>query len=343
MRILGIETSCDETGAALVEDGAEILASVVASQEELHLKFGGIVPEIACRAHMEALLPVLDRTLTEGKTSLDDLSAVAVANRPGLIGALLIGTAAAKALAWALDLPLVAVDHLEAHIYACNMSHPDLAYPLVSLVVSGGHTSLWLSRSESEHTMLGATLDDAAGEAFDKVASVIGLGYLGGPRVDEAAREGDRNRIRFPRTYLEKGSLDFSFSGLKTAVLYHCFGQDSKDASKRRTLSRQEVCDVAAGFQEAVVDVLVDKTLLAAEREGVYRVAVGGGVAANSRLRERLAEACKAKGLTLYLPDRTLCTDNAAMIAGLAYHKLRKGGASALSIDATPTGARPKP
>ncbi|NOZ23923.1 MAG: tRNA (adenosine(37)-N6)-threonylcarbamoyltransferase complex transferase subunit TsaD [Planctomycetes bacterium] len=339
MQILGIETSCDETAAAVVDDGDAVLANVIASQEQLHLKFGGIVPEIACRAHIRSLIPVLDRALHEAGATLRDIDAVAVANRPGLIGALLIGVTAAKTLAWVLDVPFVALNHLEAHLYACNMSRSDLEYPVVSLLVSGGHTSLWLSRSETDHTRLGATLDDAAGEAFDKVASVIGLGYLGGPRVDAAAKAGDPDRIAFPRTYLEKGSLDFSFSGLKTAVLYHCFGQDVKRTAERPPLPQQEVADIAAGFQEAVVDVLVDKALLAARREGVGGIAIGGGVAANSRLRERLTKACAENDLDLYLPAMNLCTDNAAMVAGLAYHKLQKGQASDLFVDATPTGA----
>ncbi|MEW6354987.1 MAG: tRNA (adenosine(37)-N6)-threonylcarbamoyltransferase complex transferase subunit TsaD [Planctomycetota bacterium] len=343
MRILGIETSCDETAAAIVEDGVTILGSAIASQQQLHLKFGGIVPEIACRAHIESIIPVLHQALREARLALGDIDAVAVAHRPGLIGALLIGLTAAKTLAWVLDVPLVALNHLEAHLYACNMGRPDLEYPVVSLLVSGGHTSLWLSRSETDHSRLGATLDDAAGEAFDKVASVIGLGYLGGPMVDAAAKKGDPNRIVFPRTYLDKDSLDFSFSGLKTAVLYHCFGHGAKRPVERSPLSEQEVADIAAGFQEAVVDVLVDKALLAARREGVDGIAVGGGVAANSRLRERLARACKEKNLKLYLPPMNLCTDNAAMIAGLAFHKLQKRQTSDLFVDAAPTGAPYEP
>ena len=291
--ILGIESSCDETAAAVVADGVRELSSSVASSEGLHARFGGVVPEIACRAHLESLIPVLSSALTDAKCSLSDLDAVAVTNRPGLVGALLIGTSAAKALAWALDKPLLAVDHLHAHIYAAHLA-ADVPYPHVSLVVSGGHTNLYLVSSAIEYRLLGATVDDAAGEAFDKVAGLLGLltpqSYHGGPVIDRLARSGNPRALDFPRSLLDRDSLDFSFSGLKTAVLYRCCGQDSA----RRvplSLTPQQLADVVASFQEAVVDVLVEKTLRAARRFNCPTITVGGGVAANSRLRTRLADA----------------------------------------------------
>ena len=335
MLILGIETSCDETSAAVVKDGKEIVSSIILSQDVLHRQFGGVVPEIACRAHLESIVSVLNSALSDAKVQLAEIDAIAVVNTPGLIGALLIGVTAAKTLCLALDVPLLAINHLHAHIYANNLEHENIPYPTISLVVSGGHTTLFLSESETKHTPLGWTIDDAAGEAFDKVSKILGLGYPGGPVIDKLARCGNRRAVTFPRAYLEKDSLDFSFSGLKTAVLYHYRGQDAK-TSGSKTPSDQEIADIAASFQEAVVDVLIDKTVLASRMYNVRGIALGGGVAANSRLRQRLLEVSKEIGIPVYCPSPKLCTDNAAMVAGLAYKKYLEGDISLLDVEAIP-------
>jgi len=339
MLVLGIETSCDETAAAIVEDGVHIRSSVVASQEALHAEYGGVVPEIACRAHLETMVPVVKRCMREAAAAPAQIDAVAVTHRPGLIGALLIGVCSAKALAYSWDRPLVGVNHLHAHLYGAILSapaEPELAYPLVGLVVSGGHTSLFLTRSPIEHEPLGSTTDDAAGEAFDKVAKVLGLGYPGGPAIDQAAKAGRPDAVAFPRARLKDRPLDFSFSGLKTAVLYHCRGQDRSVRDPAPALDAQTVADVAASFQEAVVDVLVDRTLEALRRTGAHGVLLGGGVAANSRLRERLPAAAAAAGAAVCCPPRRLCTDNAAVVAGVAYHQVRAGQRCGLDLDALP-------
>lgn len=335
MLILGIETSCDETSAAVVKDGREIVSSIILSQDALHRQFGGVVPEIACRAHLESIIGIVNNALSDAKVQLAEIDAIAVVNTPGLIGALLIGVTAAKTLCMALDVPLLAINHLHAHIYANNLEHENILYPTISLVVSGGHTTLFLSESETKHTPLGWTIDDAAGEAFDKVSKILGLGYPGGPIIDKLARCGNRRAVTFPRAYLEKDSLDFSFSGLKTAVLYYYRGQDVR-ASGSKTPSDQEIADVAASFQEAVVDVLIDKTVLASRMYNVRGIALGGGVAANSRLRQRLQEVSKEIGIPVYCPSPRLCTDNAAMVAGLAYKKYLEGDISLLDVEAIP-------
>ena len=334
MKILGIETSCDETCAAVVSDGRRVLSSVVATQIEIHRKYGGVVPEIASRAHIEALVPVVAEALQEARTPADALDAVAVVHRPGLIGSLLLGLTAAKTLAWLRGVPLVGVNHIEGHIYAACLERDALPFPCVSLIVSGGHTSLYRSEGPADHRLLGATTDDAAGEAFDKVASLLGLEYPGGPSIDRAAEGGNPKAVTFPRSWLGPDSFDFSFSGLKTAVLYHVRGKGAE--AKRRTarLSPEETADVAASFQEAVVDVLVTKTLRAAEASGVDRVIVGGGVAANRRLRARLQEEAGRAGLEVLLPAMRFCTDNAAMVAGLAYHYARAGRFADLDLEA---------
>jgi N6-L-threonylcarbamoyladenine synthase len=335
--ILGIETSCDETAAAVVEDGRRILSSVIASQTHLHRKYGGVVPEIACRAHIEAIVATVDEALARAAVTLDALHGVAVTNRPGLIGALLIGLTAAKSIAWARGLPLCTVNHIHGHIYASLLERPDLPRPFVALVASGGHTTLALCRSAHDIDLVGSTTDDAAGEAFDKVAKILDLGYPGGPAIDRLARCGDPGRFDLPRTYLEPGSLDFSFSGIKTAVLYTWQGQPGR----RRALGdHAPACspdakhDLAASFQEAVVRVLVDKTLAAARRHRAGQVVVGGGVACNSRLRESLTEAAKPENISVHFPSPGLCTDNAAMIAGLGYHHLAAGRTAPLGVDA---------
>ncbi|MBC7105484.1 MAG: tRNA (adenosine(37)-N6)-threonylcarbamoyltransferase complex transferase subunit TsaD, partial [Firmicutes bacterium] len=304
--VLAIETSCDETSAAVVVDGVQVRANLVASQVDLHRRYGGVVPEVASRRHLEALNPLLAETLARAGLSWRDLRAVAVTYGPGLAGSLLVGVMAAKALAFALDLPLVAVNHVEGHIYANFLAEPRLEFPVVCLVVSGGHTDLVLVEGHGTYRVLGRTRDDAAGEAFDKVARVLELDYPGGPHLERLARRGDPSRVPLPRPYLEEGSLDFSFSGLKTAVVYFLRRARERGLEVNRA-------DVAAGFQEAVVDVLVEKTVLAARRHGVETVLLAGGVAANGRLRRRLQE--RAGGCRVVVPPPALCTDNAAMIA----------------------------
>ena len=335
MLILGIETSCDETAVAVVEDGARVRSDIVASQDRLHLPYGGVVPEIACRAHLNTVLPVMHRALEDARVGLEDLDAVAVVHTPGLVGSLLIGLTVAKTTAWLHDVPLIGVNHVHAHIYAVALEKQDAVFPCVCLVASGGHTSLFHSRTPVDHELLGSTQDDAAGEAFDKVAAILGLGYPGGPHIDCAAHTGNPRAITFPRTRLGPDSFDFSFSGIKTAVLYHCRGQNAE--GPRRKLSDQETADIAAGFQEAVVDVLVEKLLNAARRKGVPRAAIGGGVAANSRLRERARREAERHRLELVLPPARHCIDNAAMVAGLAYHLYHAGRTSSLELDAVPT------
>jgi len=331
MLILGVETSCDETAAAVVEDGRKILSNEVSSQIPLHEKFGGVVPEIACRAHGELTVPIIDAALTKAGITLSDLSGIAVTAGPGLIGSLLVGVATAKAIAWGTGLPLVAVDHLEAHIYANNLAY-DVEYPFVTLLCSGGHTALYLSESPLSHRFLGGTTDDAAGEAFDKASAILGLGYPGGPAIEKAGASGRADAITFPRTMLSDESLDFSFSGIKTAVLYYVKGQDASRPKQPPTDAMK--ADVAASFQAAVVDVLAAKLMRAAERTGVRRIALSGGVAANKALRERLTGEGSARGYTVYIPPISLCGDNAAMIAGLAWHTLKTGKASDITFDA---------
>ncbi len=329
--ILGIETSCDETSVATVENGHNVLSNVVSTQERLHQRFGGVVPEIACRAHIETILPVIDKALKDARVSLRDVDAVAVATTPGLIGALLIGITTAKALSWSLKVPLIAVNHLHAHILASRLEYGgELHFPTISFVISGGHTSLFLSHSETDHQALGATLDDAAGEAFDKVAKLLGLGYPGGPEIDRISQEGNPAAVSFPRSYLEPGSLDFSFSGLKTAVLYHYKGLQKRGDK----IDRPEIADIAASFQEAVVDVLVNKTLIALKRHNLNRVILGGGVSCNSRLRKRFSQALADANVKLYCPPPLLCTDNAAMVACLGYYKSLRRDISTLEVEA---------
>jgi N6-L-threonylcarbamoyladenine synthase len=336
MIILGIETSCDETSASVVEDGIKVYSNIVASQQELHTRFGGVVPEIACRAHTDTIITVIDKAVTEANIKINDIDAVSVANTPGLIGALLIGLTTAKTLSWLLGIPLITINHLHAHIYASKIEHEDIDYPAISLVVSGGHTSLFLTQSETRHTQVGGTIDDAAGEAFDKVGKILGLGYPAGPEIDTLSQKGNEKAILFPRSYLKKDSLDFSFSGVKTAVLYHCRGQDSKNAGEIPELKDREIADLAASFQEAVVDVLVNKTIFAATKFSTRSIILGGGVACNSRLRQRLADAAKQRNIPLYYPSKKLCMDNAAMVAGLAYHKYEEEEFSGLEVEAMP-------
>jgi N6-L-threonylcarbamoyladenine synthase len=324
-RILGIETSCDETAAAIVEHATIVRSSVVASQIDRHARYGGVVPEIASRAHVELITPVIAEALVEAGVADDEVEAVAATAGPGLIGSLLVGVSAAKALALVWDVPFVAVNHLEAHLYASFLEQPDLEMPLVVLLVSGGHTMLVHMQGHGRYRLLGQTIDDAAGEAFDKVARFLGLGYPGGPAIDKVAVEGDPAAINFPRA-MRDGGYDFSFSGLKTAVINHV-----------RRNPEVSTADVAASFQEAVVDVLVAKARRAAHDVGATGLCLGGGVAANSVLRSRLVEACEQDGLRPFVPSRAMCTDNAAMVAAAAWWRLRADGPSSLEMGATPS------
>jgi N6-L-threonylcarbamoyladenine synthase len=331
--ILGIETSCDETAAAVVTDGKVVRSSVVASQAHLHSEYGGVVPEIASRAHIENLYPVLEQALAQAGVTKDDIDAIAVANQPGLAIALIVGVTAAKTLSFVWGKPLIAVNHVHAHLQAAMLLEENLELPAVALAVSGGHTCLYDCQSPLDLRLLGTTTDDAAGEAFDKVASILGLGYPGGPVIEKAAKTGDPKAVRFPRTMLGPDSLDFSFSGIKTAVLYHCRGQDMLKENRADLMSPQEIADIAASFQAAVVDVLTKKTLRAAERINAKTVLLGGGVAANSTLRNELQAMCDRKGLRLLVAPKNLCTDNAVMVASLAWHKYKAGLFADLSIE----------
>jgi N6-L-threonylcarbamoyladenine synthase len=333
--ILGIETSCDENAAALLDEDGTVLSAVVRSQVDLHSRFGGVVPEIAGRSHVEHMLPVLEETFSRAGARPADLAAVAVTFAPGLIGSLLVGVSAAKALCLARGLPLIPVHHVEAHVYSCYQQVAEPCFPSACLVASGGHTSLFEVESPVRFRRVGETIDDAAGEAFDKVAALLGLGYPGGPVLDRLAREGNPERVRLPRPMLGPDSLDFSFSGLKTAVLYHCRGPRGRDP---RPLDDQEVRDVAAAFQAAVVDVLTRKLLLLARRSGARSLAVGGGVAANGELRRRVAELAAAEGYELHLAPRELTGDNAVMVAGLGRLLRAAGVRAGLDLDAAASG-----
>lgn len=336
MIILGIESSCDETAAAVVENGRIIRSQVVASQISVHSPYGGVVPELASRKHVEAIIPVIDQAMQESGCSVDDIDAIGVTCGPGLVGSLLVGVAAAKAIAYAWNKPLIPVNHLEGHLWAAFIDSGPPCEPYVCLVVSGGHTAIYFVRPGEAPELLGTTLDDAAGEAFDKVAKLLGLGYPGGVVIDRLSENGNPNAFSFPRSFLGRDSLDFSFSGIKTAVVNFVkkFGSPL-DSSKDVLPYRVE--DVVASFQEAVVDVLLEKVTLAAETRGVKNIAVVGGVAANRRLRERFKERAMERGWDLRLPALSLCTDNAVMIAAAAYEVWKREGFSRdlFSIDAT--------
>jgi N6-L-threonylcarbamoyladenine synthase len=317
MNVLGIESSCDETAAALVRDGRRVLSSVVASQTDVHHRFGGVVPELASRRHLEAIVPVVREALSQAGFELAGVDGLAATRGPGLIGSLLIGFSFAKAVAYSLGVPWVGVNHLEAHIHALFLEERPPEFPFVALLASGGHTGLYHVTSFLTMERLGQTRDDAAGEAFDKVAKIMSLGYPGGAVIDRLARDGDPARIRFPRPCIDTPDFDFSFSGVKTAV--------GRYLAQHRKDSRENVADIAAGFQEAVVDVLVLKLMRAAREKGCGRIALAGGVAANSRLRERVRRDAAAAGLKSYLPSLHLCGDNAAMVAAAGYHLLQSG------------------
>jgi N6-L-threonylcarbamoyladenine synthase len=330
MRVLGIETSCDETAVAVVEDGRRILSNLISSQAHLHEKFGGVVPEVASRAHMESINPLITMALTEAGMWVTDIDAVAVTIGPGLVGALLVGLAAAKAFVLALDLPFVGVNHLEGHIYANVLERGQLDEPYVAFLVSGGHTMLVYVPEPFRYELLGQTLDDAAGEAFDKVARFIGLGFPGGPAIDSLARRGNPEAVDFPRALAREPGYDFSLSGVKTAVVRfvrqaHARGEEVSPA------------DLAASFQEAVVDVQVDKTIAAAVDRNVSKIVLGGGVVANTRLRELMAERASANDLEVLIPSPELCTDNAAMVACAGYYRLANGERTPLEVGAYPS------
>ncbi|MBN1393197.1 MAG: tRNA (adenosine(37)-N6)-threonylcarbamoyltransferase complex transferase subunit TsaD [Sedimentisphaerales bacterium] len=340
INILGIETSCDETAAAVVADGEVIKSSVVASQTKLHEKYGGVVPEIASRAHIEQIYPVIAEALEQAGISKDDIDAIAVANQPGLTVALIVGVTVAKTLAFVWEKPLLAINHLHAHLQSAILQQDSPELPAVALLVSGGHTCLYDYHSPLQPVLLGSTIDDAAGEAFDKVASILKLSYPGGPAIEKAAKNGNPKAIKFPISMLGKDSLDFSFSGIKTAVLYYCHGKDMKGENKVDSMTSEQIADIAASFQKAVVDVLVKKTKRAAEKIDAKTVLLGGGVAANTELRTRLQEMCdstKPKRKLLVAP-KPYCTDNAVMVASLAYHKFKAGLFADLTLEPKSTG-----
>ncbi|SCY73885.1 tRNA (adenosine(37)-N6)-threonylcarbamoyltransferase complex transferase subunit TsaD [Alkaliphilus peptidifermentans] len=326
---LSIETSCDETSVSILKNGRYILSNIIASQIDQHQKFGGVVPEVASRKHIENINQVIDRALSEAKVTFDDITHVAATYGPGLVGALLVGLSAAKAISFALGIPLNGVNHIEGHIYANFIEDPTLKPPFICLVVSGGHTHLVLMKDYGSYEVLGRTRDDAAGEAFDKVGRALGLNYPGGPEIDRLSKEGDKNAINFPRAFLEEGSYDFSFSGLKSAVLNYL-------NSKRMKEETIDIADVAASFQEAVIDVLTEKTISCAKEMGIKTVCLAGGVAANSGLRELFIKRCQNENITFKYPSIKLCTDNAAMIGCVGYYDYIKGLESHLDINAIP-------
>jgi len=329
LTILGIETSCDETSCAVVVEGRELLSNIVASQVDFHRKFGGVVPEVASRKHTELIISVLDEALRAAGVEASGIDVIGVTCGPGLIGSLLVGVSLAKAMSLALDIPLIGVNHIEGHVYANFLEHPDIEPPMVCLVVSGGHSDLLYLPEHGRFELMGRTRDDAAGEAFDKLARVLGLGYPGGPEIDRVAALGDPEALDFPRAYLGEGSYDFSFSGLKTAVINHL----------RKARERGEevsVADVAASLQKAIVDVLVDKAIMAALDKGVGVLAVAGGVASNSFLRRELQRRASPVGLKVVYPSPALCTDNAAMVACAAYYRYMRGDVASLELKAIP-------
>ncbi|MCD4830924.1 MAG: tRNA (adenosine(37)-N6)-threonylcarbamoyltransferase complex transferase subunit TsaD [Anaerohalosphaeraceae bacterium] len=338
IRILGIETSCDETAAAVVCNGKEVSSSVISSQIKLHEKYGGVVPELASRAHIEKIYPVLKDAIARASILPEQLDAVAVANRPGLSVALIVGLTAAKTLSLVWEKPLIAVNHIHAHLQSAMLEADALELPAAALIVSGGHTSLYDCRNCLDLKLLGATIDDAAGEAFDKVATILKLSYPGGPSIEKAACNGNPKAIQFPRSMLGKDSLDFSFSGLKTAVLYYCQGNDMKAPSRVNSMSENEIADIAASFQAAVIDVLVKKASRAAKKIGAKTILLGGGVAANSALREALEEMAEASGRKLLVAPRKYCTDNAVMVASLGYYKYKAGMFADMGLEAKASG-----
>lgn len=329
IRILAIESSCDETAAAVVENGRTVLSNIISSQIDLHKLYGGVVPEIASRKHIEKINQVIEEALSEAKCTLNDIDAVAVTYGPGLVGALLVGVAEAKAIAYARNLPLIGVHHIEGHISANYIENKELEPPFLCLVVSGGHTHLVCVEDYGKYKILGKTKDDAAGEAFDKVARAIDLGYPGGPKIDKLAKEGDPNAIEFPRAHVGDSVYDFSFSGVKSAVLNYINGCKMKQIEYNRA-------DIAASFQKAVTDVLVDHAMIGVENYGLKKLAIAGGVASNSALRAAMGQACQERGIEFYHPSPILCTDNAAMIGAAGYYDYKNGIRSGWDLNAVP-------
>jgi len=331
MKTLGIETSCDETAAAVVENG-RILSNVVTSSVDLHREYGGVVPEIASRHHVEYINFVIRDALQKARCKIQDIDSIAVTHTPGLVGSLLIGISVAKSMSYSRDIPIIGVNHVHAHLHACKLVHDGLKYPFVGLVVSGGHTSLFNVGDADKYKLLGQTTDDAAGEAYDKVAKILNLGYPGGPILDNLAKMGDPKFVKFPRTYLDGDSLDFSFSGIKTAVLYYV----NSLKKNHRTLTKKLISDLAASFQDAVTDVLVAKALRACAICEIKSLALGGGVSANSELRKKMTLTAARCGIKVFLPPINLCVDNAAMVAGLGQELLSRGIKSNLYLTAAP-------
>jgi len=330
MLILAIETSCDDTGAAVLLNGREILSNVVSSQVSVHQKYGGVVPELASRKHIESIVPIVTEALETAKVTLKEIDGIAVTQGPGLVGSLLVGLSFAKSIAFARGLPFIGVNHIEAHLSAIFLEGNPPKFPFIGLVVSGGHTSLFCVDGFGKYKRLGQTRDDAAGEAFDKVAKLLGLGYPGGPIIDELSKTGDPKAIRFPRPVLSKNSLDFSFSGLKTAVVNYVKAHPEPPGGYPENIIK----DIVSSFQEAVVEVLLKKTLQAAQHHGLKRIVLSGGVAANQRLRERMKEEALQQKLKVYLPSPSFCTDNAAMVGVVGYEYLKQGIRSPLSLNA---------
>ena len=330
MNILAIESSCDETAAAVVQDGRKVLSNIISSQIEIHKLYGGVVPEIASRKHIEKVIQVVDEALKEASLTMNEIDAVAVTYGPGLVGALLVGVSAAKSIAFAYNKPLIGVHHIEGHISANYIENEELEPPFLCLVVSGGHTNLVIVKDYGEYEVLGKTRDDAAGEAFDKVARAIGLGYPGGPKIQKISEEGNKDAIAFPRAKVADNPFDFSFSGLKSSVLNYINSCEMKGEEINKA-------DIAASFQEAVVDVLVSHTIEGAKQLGFKKIAMAGGVASNTVLREEMKEACERRGFKFYHPSPILCTDNAAMIGAAAYYDYKKGLISDLTLNAVPS------
>jgi N6-L-threonylcarbamoyladenine synthase len=330
MRILAIETSCDDTGAAVILDGRKILSNIVSSQVPIHQKYGGVVPELASRRHIESIVPIVTEALESAGVTLKEIDGIAVTQGPGLVGSLLVGLSFAKSVAFASGLPFVGVNHIEAHLSAIFLEEKPPRFPFIGLVVSGGHTSLYRMDGFGKYKRLGQTRDDAAGEAFDKVAKLLGLGYPGGPIIDELSRTGNPKAVRFPRPVLSKNSLDFSFSGLKTAVVNYV----KTSLPSQRGYPEDLIKDIVSSFQEAVVEVLVKKTLQAAQDQKLKRIVLSGGVAANQRLRQKIKEECFERKLNFYLPSPSFCTDNAAMVGVVGYEYLKRGIRSPYSLNA---------
>jgi N6-L-threonylcarbamoyladenine synthase len=330
MRVLAIETSCDDTGAAVVSDGRKILSNIISSQVLIHQKYGGVVPELASRKHIESIVPIVAEALEKAKIPLKRIDGIAVTQGPGLVGSLLVGLSFAKSIAFATGLPFIGVNHIEAHLSAIFLEEKPPKFPFIGLVVSGGHSSLFRVDGFGKYRKLGQTRDDAAGEAFDKVAKLLGLGYPGGPIIDELSRTGNPKAIRFPRPVLSKNSFDFSFSGLKTAVVNYVKAHPESPEGYPKGL----VKDIVSSFQEAVVEVLVKKTIQAAQHQGLKRIVLSGGVAANQRLRQKIKEESLEQKLKVYLPSPSFCTDNAAMVGVAGYEYLKRGMRSPLSLNA---------